>query len=359
MAAYQLKVAQLHPTSLFLLAVFQFLCEGFVGVMPLVALFRHYFYPRIEQTGVMSSGVSFRARDKMKSEFIVQTDKKIEKEWRADWCWVRVDELDKFLHTPTELPANNGSWLDRYGRDAELLPIVKKIKALRLAGLTDLDPKFFLQLHPKFTAMHEFASRTIPSRFLRTRASTPETPRVILSPTLFSSFSPNSTVDFAPSAPEFLAGANLQAHRFCEAATAPVSSSHRQPPHPSPLSLAHCVTRAVLFLELRSAQSPAAACRTSGTRGTTVARCVGRITEFPGRHHPGKQLTCCPASHQPGGASGASENIPAWTPPVKPLAGKGFPGAGSRREGGAKQVEQRRHVGARRASSAQFRQGEE
>lgn len=43
MAAYQLKVAQLHPTSLFLLAVFQFLCEGFVGVMPSVALFRHYF----------------------------------------------------------------------------------------------------------------------------------------------------------------------------------------------------------------------------------------------------------------------------------------------------------------------------
>lgn len=31
MAAYQLKVAQLHPTSLFLLAVFQFLCEGLSG----------------------------------------------------------------------------------------------------------------------------------------------------------------------------------------------------------------------------------------------------------------------------------------------------------------------------------------
>ncbi|XP_024318736.1 uncharacterized protein LOC106866789 [Brachypodium distachyon] len=104
--------------------------------MPSVALFRHYFYPRVEQTGAMSSGVSFRAREKMKSEFIVRSDKKIEKEWHAGWGWVRVEEPDEFLHAPTELPEAHGNWGDR---DAELLPIVKKIKALRLAGLTDLD----------------------------------------------------------------------------------------------------------------------------------------------------------------------------------------------------------------------------
>lgn len=45
--------------------------------MPSVALFRHYFYPRVEQSGAMSSGVSFHARDKMKSEFIVRSEKKI------------------------------------------------------------------------------------------------------------------------------------------------------------------------------------------------------------------------------------------------------------------------------------------
>lgn len=69
MVAYQLRVAQLHPTSLFLLVVFQFLCEGFVGVMPSVALFRRYFYRRVEQSEAMSSVVVFHARDKMKSEF--------------------------------------------------------------------------------------------------------------------------------------------------------------------------------------------------------------------------------------------------------------------------------------------------
>ncbi|XP_014751723.1 nuclear pore complex protein NUP62-like [Brachypodium distachyon] len=79
MAAYQLRVAPLHPTSLFLLAAFQFLCEGFVG------------------------------------------------------------EPDEFIYAPTELPVSDDSGRDRYGRDAELLPIVERVKALQLAGLADLD----------------------------------------------------------------------------------------------------------------------------------------------------------------------------------------------------------------------------
>lgn len=139
MESYQLRVAQLHPMSLYLLAIFSFLCEGFVGVMPSVALFRHYFYPRIDNKKAMSSGVVFRARDRMKSEFIVRSEKKIEKEWRSDWCWLRVDEPEEFIVAPTELPVEAPGWRDRYHRDANLLPIVERIKALRVAGLSDLD----------------------------------------------------------------------------------------------------------------------------------------------------------------------------------------------------------------------------
>lgn len=57
-----------------------------MGVMPSVGLFRHYFYPRIDNAKAMSSRVVFRARYQMNSEFIVRSGKKIEKEWRSDWC---------------------------------------------------------------------------------------------------------------------------------------------------------------------------------------------------------------------------------------------------------------------------------
>lgn len=75
----------------------------------------------------------------MKSEFIVRSGKKIEKEWRGDWCWVRVEDPKEFIPSPMELPVPQNGWQDRYHHDADLLPIVEKIKALRLAGLTDVD----------------------------------------------------------------------------------------------------------------------------------------------------------------------------------------------------------------------------
>lgn len=59
METYGLIMAQLHPTSFFTLAVFQHLCEAFVGVMPSVVLFRHYYYPRVEKKAPLSLGVVF------------------------------------------------------------------------------------------------------------------------------------------------------------------------------------------------------------------------------------------------------------------------------------------------------------
>lgn len=81
----------------------------------------------------------FRTRNQMKSEFIVRSGKKIEKEWRGDWCWVRVEDPQEFILSPTELPQPRSGWQDRYHHDADLLPIVEKIKALWLAGLSDVD----------------------------------------------------------------------------------------------------------------------------------------------------------------------------------------------------------------------------
>ena len=39
METYGLHLTQLHPNALLMLSIFAHLCEGFIGVMPLVSLF--------------------------------------------------------------------------------------------------------------------------------------------------------------------------------------------------------------------------------------------------------------------------------------------------------------------------------
>ena len=48
---YDLKLLHLTPCAILDLSVFAYTCEAFVGVMPSVALFRHYFYPRVGKEG--------------------------------------------------------------------------------------------------------------------------------------------------------------------------------------------------------------------------------------------------------------------------------------------------------------------
>ena len=49
--AYGLKHLHLTPSAILDLSVFAYACEAFVGVEPSVALFRHFFYPRIGKDG--------------------------------------------------------------------------------------------------------------------------------------------------------------------------------------------------------------------------------------------------------------------------------------------------------------------
>jgi hypothetical protein len=51
---YGVVQAHLHPNALFTLAIFQYLCEAFVGVRPLVTLFRVFFEARLDARGAIS-----------------------------------------------------------------------------------------------------------------------------------------------------------------------------------------------------------------------------------------------------------------------------------------------------------------
>ena len=49
--AYELRLLHLTPGAILDLSVFAYACEAFVGVMPSVALFRHFFYPNVGKEG--------------------------------------------------------------------------------------------------------------------------------------------------------------------------------------------------------------------------------------------------------------------------------------------------------------------
>jgi hypothetical protein len=67
---YGVVQAHLHPNALFTLAIFQYLCEAFVGVRPLVTLFRVFFEARLDARGAISDCLSFHIRSSLVMRFI-------------------------------------------------------------------------------------------------------------------------------------------------------------------------------------------------------------------------------------------------------------------------------------------------
>ncbi|KAM0931589.1 hypothetical protein ACQ4PT_000242 [Festuca glaucescens] len=135
MAAYGIYMAQLHPRAVVTLVAFQHLCESFVGVMPSVALFRHYFVPRVVDAMALAEGVDFSLRDEVASKYLTEDLYDRWGEWRRNWCFVRfLERLDQFEY-PVSQAVASASWELPGSRDDELAPIIERIKNLRLCGL--------------------------------------------------------------------------------------------------------------------------------------------------------------------------------------------------------------------------------
>ena len=62
MNTYGLHLLDFTPNAVLTMAVFAHLCENFVGVYHNVALFRHYFTPRVEAGSPLSGGISWISR---------------------------------------------------------------------------------------------------------------------------------------------------------------------------------------------------------------------------------------------------------------------------------------------------------
>jgi hypothetical protein len=93
LSTYGVVLAHLHPNALLTLAIFQYLCEAFVGVRPSVNLFRVFFDARLDARGAMSGCLSFNLCPSMVMCFIPMPNIDWE-EWRANWFFMRFDEED-------------------------------------------------------------------------------------------------------------------------------------------------------------------------------------------------------------------------------------------------------------------------
>ena len=58
MYTYGFQLLDFTPNAVTCMSVFAHLCENFIGVHPSIALFRHYFTPRIQKGDALSGSVT-------------------------------------------------------------------------------------------------------------------------------------------------------------------------------------------------------------------------------------------------------------------------------------------------------------
>lgn len=108
----------------------------FVGIMPSVALFRHYLFPRITDAKALSDGVAFHFRMGLAEKYIEAEWKIKWDEWGQKWSYVSISIEHLSFRISAEPAAHNETWPDKDACDGDPAPTVERIKLLRERGLT-------------------------------------------------------------------------------------------------------------------------------------------------------------------------------------------------------------------------------
>lgn len=135
MYTYGFRLLDFTPNAVTCMSVFAHMCENFVGVVPNVSLFRHFFIPRIEGDA-LSGSITWIPRGSAKEAYLMgQLHLKWE-EWRAEWCWIQEKDFPEFCVPRKEKVVRGKDWSD-YGKcDDKLTPALNRIIRLKAAGLT-------------------------------------------------------------------------------------------------------------------------------------------------------------------------------------------------------------------------------
>ena len=97
---YKLQALHLHPNSVLLLSIFAYYYEAYLGVMPSVALLRHFFFLRVSETHI-SGCANFVACGKANS--ISSTGERADN-IRSKWVMMDSKHAHSCLVLPMEAP---------------------------------------------------------------------------------------------------------------------------------------------------------------------------------------------------------------------------------------------------------------
>lgn len=135
MVEYRLLMMQLHPNAVTVMVVFAHFCENFLGVLPFVPLFWHFYIPRIENKNI-SGSVTWHLRNSMGLEFIEGHYQSRWEEWRHNWCVVKISTRHACYDVPQGPAHHSDLWKEKGPRDEDFDLVYQRIKALWTTGLT-------------------------------------------------------------------------------------------------------------------------------------------------------------------------------------------------------------------------------
>src|SRR4051812_14109901 len=136
MHTFGLHLLDFTPNAILTMAVFAHMCENYIGIYPNVALFRHFFIPRVEAGAPLAGGISWVFRLNKKDSYLSGELRGKWEEWRADWCWVVEDQPQPFT-APRATPITRGKdWSELDSGDRKLTVALIRILRLQVARLS-------------------------------------------------------------------------------------------------------------------------------------------------------------------------------------------------------------------------------
>ena len=112
MHTYGFHIPDFTPNVVACMALFAHLYEGFARVLPSTALFRHYFYPRIQKGGAIFGCVTWIPRPLEKGMYLEGAQKERWEEWRSRWCWIEEEGPQEFCQVRQMPPVHRDHWGD-------------------------------------------------------------------------------------------------------------------------------------------------------------------------------------------------------------------------------------------------------
>ena len=133
---YQIHMMHLGPDSITLLAVFAFVCEAMVGIIPSVALLRHFFALHLVDPAQCSGCASFIAAPETAASGIDFSLPPPAPGFRERWLYVDVGVPSPLLSKPTSPAIPNSGWGQEALTSPQLFFVWRRFECLRSLDVT-------------------------------------------------------------------------------------------------------------------------------------------------------------------------------------------------------------------------------